>query len=233
MTLGQGKDGIMRIGILGGGSVGQTLGAGLARLGHEVTVGIREVTPDTLAQPRAQAQTLAEWQAATGQRVATMAEAATADLLINATNGRGSLEAIEAAGPATLAGKVLIDVSNPLDFSRGMPPFLIPEYTGPTSLAEQLQAAAPQARVVKAFNTVTAAVMVDAALVSEPQDLFLCGNDESAKEEVRNLARGFGWTRFVDMGDIVGARAQEMFVVIWVRLWMTGGTPLFGYRIVR
>ena len=175
----------MRIGILGGGSVGQTLGEGFSRAGHEVAV--------------------------------------------NATSGRGSVEAVRACG-AALDGEVLIDVSNPLDVSRGMPPFLLAEHSGPTSLAEAIQAEAPGAQVVKCFNTVTAAVMVDPSLVAGEHDLFLCG-DEGGKDTVRALARGFGWSRFVDLGDIAGARAQEAFVVIWVRLWMTQGTPLLGYRI--
>jgi hypothetical protein len=223
----------MQIGILGGGSVGQTLGAGLKALGHEVMLGIREVTPETLSQPRAQARPLGDWQGATGARVATLAEAAgAAEIVINATNGRGSLEALRSAGAENLAGKVLIDVANPLDFSRGMPPFLLSELSGPTSLGERIQAEVPEARVVKCFNTVTAAVMVKPDLVPGEHDLFLCGNDEGAKEVVRDLARALGWSRFVDLGDIVGARAQECFLPIWVRLWMTGGTPLLGYRIV-
>jgi predicted dinucleotide-binding enzyme len=176
----------MRIGILGGGSVGQTLGEGFSRAGHEVAV--------------------------------------------NATSGRGSVEAVRACG-AALDGEVLIDVSNPLDVSRGMPPFLLAEHSGPTSLAEAIQAEAPGAQVVKCFNTVTAAVMVDPSLVAGEHDLFLCGNDGEAKAVVRGLAEGFGWRRFVDLGDLAGARAQEAFVVIWVRLWMTQGTPLLGYRI--
>ncbi len=224
----------MRIGILGGGSVGQTLGAALARQGHAVTLGIRDVTDETLAAPRSDAKPLRDWQVETAVPVVVLAEAAAAaEVIVNATNGAGSLEALQSAGAANLAGKVLVDVSNPLDFSKGMPPFLIPQYSGPTSLAEQIQAAFPDSRVVKAFNTVTAAVMVAPDLVPGEHDLFLCGNDERAKEVVRDLARSFGWSRFVDLGDIVGARAQELFVVIWVRLWTTGGTPLFGYRIVR
>ncbi len=219
----------MRIGILGGGSVAQTLGAGFARAGHEVALGIREVTAETLAQPRAQAKPLGE----TGLRVVTLEEAAAgAEVVVNATNGAGSVEAVRAAREG-LGGKVLVDVSNPLDFSRGMPPFLMAEYSGPTSLAEAIQAEVPEARVVKCFNTVTAAVMVDPSLVPGEHDLFLCGDDEDAKETVRELARGFGWRSFVDLGDLVGARAQEAFVVIWVRLWTTGGTPFLGYRIVR
>lgn len=224
----------MRFGILGGGSVGQTLGAALVERGHEVTIGIRRVSPETLAASRNQAGTLGEWQARTGGHVGTLEEAAwRGEAVINATRGDGSLEALRMAGAQHLAGKVLIDVSNPLDFSQGMPPFLMAEYSGPTSLGERIQAEFPEARVVKAFNTLTAAVMTDPGLVSGEQDLFLSGNDEGAKEAVRDLARGFGWSSFVDLGDIKGARAQELFVLIWVRIWMTSGNPIFGYRIVR
>lgn len=224
----------MRIGILGGGSVGQTLGAALIERGHEVTVGIRRVSEETLAASRMQAGSLGEWQARTGGRVAALEEAAwRAEVVINATRGDGSLEALRIAGAGHLAGKVLIDVSNPLDFSQGMPPFLMPQYSGPTSLGEQIQAEFPEARVVKAFNTVTAAVMTDPGRVPGEHDLFLAGNDEVAKEVVRRIARSFGWASFVDLGDIKGARAQELFVVIWARIWMTGGDPIFGYRIAR
>jgi 8-hydroxy-5-deazaflavin:NADPH oxidoreductase len=224
----------MRIGILGGGSAGQTLGGALVEHGHEVAIGIRRVSPETLAASRNQAGTLGEWQARTGGRVGTMEEAASdAELVFNATRGDGSLEALRLAGAENLAGKVLIDVSNPLDFSQGMPPFLMAEYSGPSSLGEQIQAEFPEARVVKAFNTVTAAVMVNPGLVPGEHDLFLAGNDEEAKETVRGIARSFGWASFVDLGDIKGARAAECFLPIWVRLWMTGGTAMLGWRIVK
>ena len=222
----------MRIGILGGGSVGQIMGAALRRRGHEVSLGIRAVTAETLARPRSQGQPLGDWRDETGIPVVTLAEAAQgAEILLNATNGGGSLEALRHAGAENLAGKVLIDVSNPLDFSNGMPPSLLRDYSGATSLGERIQAEFPEARVVKCFNTVTGRVMVEPSLVAGEHDLFLCGNDPEAKEVVRGLARGFGWKRFVDLGDIVGARAQECFLPIWVRLWMTTGTPLLGYRI--
>lgn len=223
----------MRIGVLGGGTVGQTLAAALRRAEHEVALGIRKVTEATLAQPRSQARILGEWQNETGIRVVTLEQAARgAELVVNATTGAGSLEALELAGAANLAGKVLIDAANPLDFSRGMPPSLLAEYSGATSLAERIQAAFPEARVVKCFNTVTARVMVEPSLVPGEHDLFLCGNDAGAKDAVRALAGDFGWERFVDLGDIVGARAQESFLMIWVRLWMTSGSPIFNCRIV-
>ncbi|MGL4237930.1 NADPH-dependent F420 reductase [Tabrizicola sp.] len=224
----------MRIGMIGGGGVGQTLGAALIAKGHEVVIGIRNPSAEELAKPRAQAEPLAEWVAKTGGKVGTFAEAAASgEVVFNVTQGAHSLEALQAAGAANLSGKVLIDVANPLDFSAGMPPFLNPAFTGATSLGEQIQAAFPEAKVVKAFNTVAAAVMVTPGLIPGDHDLFVSGNDGAAKEAVKDIARGFGWTSFADLGDLVGARAQEAVLPVWVRLWMTGGTHLVNLKVVR
>ncbi len=224
----------MRIAMIGGGGVGQTLGAALIGKGHEVVIGIRSPSPEELARPRAQAEPLADWVARTGGRVASFAEAAAAgEVVFNVTQGQHSLAALRAAGAANLVGKVLVDVANPLDFSQGMPPFLDQGLSGATSLGEAIQTAFPEARVVKAFNTVAAPVMVDPALIPGAHELFLSGNDAAAKDLVREIARGFGWQGFVDLGDIVGARAQEAVLPIWVRLWMTGGSPLVTLKVVR
>lgn len=224
----------MRIGMIGGGGVGQTLAAALLAQGHEVVVGIRSPSAEELAKPRAQAVPLTEWTAKTGGTVGTFAEAAAfGELVFNATQGAHSIAALTAAGAANLAGKVLVDVANPLDFSAGMPPFLSRDYSGPTSLGEAIQTAFPDARVVKAFNTITASVMVDPSLIPGEHDLFLSGDDERAKAEVAAIARGFGWSSIVDLGDIKGARAQEAVLPIWVRLWMTGGSPMVNLKVVR
>ena len=224
----------MRIGVLGGGSVGQTVGAALAGKGHTVTLGIRNPSPEEMVRPRPQAEPLATWQARTGARVATLAEAAgESELVVNATQGAGSLDALAAAGADRLAGKVLIDIANPLDFSQGMPPFLIAGLSGPTSLGEEIQRAFPATHVVKAFNTIAAAVMVDPALIAGQHDLFIAGNDAGAKTAVSELARSFGWTSIVDLGGIEGARASESLLPIWVRLYMTGGSPLVNLHVAR
>lgn len=224
----------MRIGMIGGGGVGQTLGAGLIAKGHEVVIGIRNPSTDELAKTRPQGETLNDWIAKTGGTVADYATAAKgAEIVFNVTPGQHSLEALRAAGAANLASKVLVDVANPLDFSAGMPPFLDPAFAGATSLGEQIQAAFPEARVVKAFNTVAAAVMVTPGLVPGDHDLFISGNDAVAKEVVRGIAQDFGWTSFADLGDLVGARAQEAVLPVWVRLWMAGGTPLVNLKVVR
>jgi len=224
----------MKIGMIGSGVVGQTLGAKLAALGHEVTMGIRAPGPEEMARPRDNAATLAEWTAKSGGRVASIAEAAAgAETVFNATHGEASLAALAAAGKASLAGKVLVDVANPLDFSRGMPPFLVPALSGPTSLGEEIQKAFPDALVVKAFNTVAAAVMVDPSLIPGEHDLFVAGNDAGAKARVTEIARAFGWKNIVDLGDIAGARASEALLPFWVRQWMVGGSPLVNIRVAR
>lgn len=224
----------MKIAMIGGGGVGQTLATGLLAKGHEVVIGIRNPSAAELAKPRQQGAPLSEWIAATRGKVSDYATAARgAEVIFNVTPGQHSLDALASAGADNLGGKILVDVANALDFSAGMPPFLDPAFTGTTSLAEQIQAAYPTARVVKAFNTVAAAVMVTPSLVPGDHDLFLSGNDAGAKDLVKGLARDFGWTGFADLGDIVGARAQEAVLPVWLRLWMTGGTPLVNLKVVR
>ncbi len=223
----------MNIGIIGGGSVGQHLGAGLIRTGHTVSIGIRNPTQAEIDKPRAQTTPLSDWIAKTGGTVTDIATAARGgDLVINATSGQASLDALGIAGPA-LSGKVLIDVANPLDFSQGMPPFLSPEYAGPTSLSEQIQAAYPDTHVVKAFNTIAAAVMINPGLIPGDHDLFIAGNDAGAKATVSDIARGFGWVHIVDLGDLTGARATEGLLPIWVRLMMTTGGFLHNMHVAQ
>ncbi len=222
----------MNIGIMGGGGVAQTLGAALIAKGHQVTIGLRNPTQTERDKPRERAETLTDWAARTGGTVSDIAVAAAAELIINATSGGGSLQALALAG-AALDGKVLIDVANPLDFSQGMPPFLMPQYAGPSSLGEQIQAAHPAAKVVKAFNTIAAAVMVNPGLVRGDHDLFIAGNDAGAKEVVSAIARAFGWAHIVDLGDIAGARASESLLPVWARLFGTSGSPLVNVHVAR
>ncbi|MEO8242085.1 MAG: NAD(P)-binding domain-containing protein [bacterium] len=222
----------MNIGIIGGGSVGQILGAGLHAKGHSVTLGIRKVSAEDLAKPRTYAEPLDVWTARTGIEVTTMTKAAAADIVINATSGDVSLAALHLAGAANLAGKILIDVANPLDHSKGFPPALLPQYTGHTSLAEQIQAALPQTRVVKAFNTIAATVMANPGQIGGAHDLFLAGNDAAAKATVAEIAKSLGWVHIVDLGDITAARGTESLLPIWLRLMMTGG-PLFNIHVQR
>lgn len=224
----------MRIGILGSGVVGQTIGAKLAERGEDVVLGTR--SPKDTGQKRGSGAPLSEWLARVGPkgRVGTFAEAAEhGEIVINATSGTGSLEALSLAGTTNLDGKILIDIANPLDFSRGMPPSL--SVCNTDSLGEQIQRAFPGARVVKTLNTTNAQVMVDPGQVAGgDHDLFVSGNDADAKARVIELlARWFGWRSVIDLGDITTARGTEMLLPIWVRLWGALGTPMFNFRIAR
>ena len=224
----------MKIAMIGGGMVGQTLGAGLIAKGHQVTIGIRNPVASELAKPRNYAEPLADWQARTGARVATFREAATgADIVFNVTSGLVSLEALRAAGAENLADKPLVDVSNPLDFSNGMPPFLPAALTEHTSVGEEIQKAFPKALVVKAFNTVSAPVMVEPSLIPGGPDLMIAGNSAEAKAQVTALARDFGWQSVIDLGDIAGARGTEHMMPIWLRLCVQGGSPRVPLKVER
>lgn len=226
----------MKIAVLGTGSVGPTIAAALAALGHDVVIGTRDPKA-TLARTEpgpTGGPAFAAWHAAHSRvEVATFADAAArAELVVNATNGAGSLEALTAAGAANMTGKVIMDVANPLDFSRGFPPSLNPVNTD--SLGEQIQRAFPAARVVKTLNTMTASVMVDPASVAGgDHSVFLSGNDAAAKEIVSGLLKGFGHRDIIDLGDITTARGAEMVLPIWVRLWGALGTGAFNFKIAR
>ena len=227
----------MKIGILGTGTVGQTLGAKLEELGHEVMVGTRDVA-HTLARSDPHPYgfpPFSTWHKEhPGVRLGTLAEAARhGDMIINATNGTGSLNALRLAGEQNLDGKILIDASNPLDFSHGMPPALAVCNTDSTG--EQIQRAFPEVKVVKALNTVTAFLMVNPALVGNgDHTLFVCGNDTEAKAQVMAwLREWFGWRDLIDLGDITTARGTEMYLPIWLRLWGALGTGMFNVKVVK
>jgi predicted dinucleotide-binding enzyme len=212
----------MRVGVLGTGSVGKAIGTKLVELEHEVTMGSR--TADNLEA--------AEWAEGAGDRAehGTFADAAASgELLFNCTAGTASLEALRAAGEENLAGKVLVDVSNALDFSQGMPPILA--VCNIDSVGEQIQRFFPETKVVKALNTVNHQVMVDPGQITGEHHLFICGNDEGAKSKVRELLQSFGWERFLDLGDITAARGMEMYLPLWVRLIEVVGTPAFNVKV--
>ena len=195
----------MRYGVLGTGSVGRTLAGKLESLGHEVRTGGRGAYADV---------------------------AAFAEVVINATPGAVSLDVLREATAENLAGKVLIDVSNPLDFSEGFPPKLTVVNTD--SVGEQIQREFPEAKVVKGFNTVTAAVMVGPEQVPGDHTLFMCG-DEDGKRQFVATAGEFGWPaeRILDLGGIDAARGMEMYLALWVRLYQAVGAPLFNVAVVK
>jgi predicted dinucleotide-binding enzyme len=215
----------MKIGVLGTGTVGQTIGSKLVLLGHEVQMGARTADHEKAV----------EWarQKGSGATQGTFAEAAAfGELLFNCTNGAASLEALQQAGTDNLDGKLLIDISNPLDFSQGFPPTL--SVCNTDSLGEQIQRAFPGAKVVKTLNTVTAALMVNPGLLNDDHVLFVSGNDPQAKAQAKEILTGwFGWKLVVDLGDITSARAAEMVLPLWVRLMAALGTPVFNFKIVR
>lgn len=222
----------MKVGILGSGNVGQVLGRKLARIGHDVTLGTR--SPDELDEVRGGA-TLRQWLQDVGgsARVATFeVAAAKGEVMINATAGNGSLEALRMAGEKNLKDKILIDVANPLDFSRGMQPTLTVCNTD--SLGEQIQRAFPKTKVVKALNTVNVQLMIDPTRLAKGEHhLFLCGNDAAARDRVAGwIKEWFGWKHIIDLGDITGARGMEMILPMWIRLYGKLHTPMFNYRIV-
>jgi predicted dinucleotide-binding enzyme len=227
----------MKIAVLGTGGVGRTLAGRLSQLDHQVMVGTRDpaatlarTEPDQMGTPP-----FGQWhsQHADVQLVALADAAAEAEVVVNATAGGTSLAALDAAGATNLAGKVLVDVANPLDFSQGMPPILSP--TNTDSLGEQIQRAHPQARVVKTLNTMTATVMVDPARLPDSHEVFVAGDDQAAKETVRDLLRQFGWpdANIRDLGGIRAARGLEMYLPLWLSLFGTLGTPEFNLKLVR
>jgi 8-hydroxy-5-deazaflavin:NADPH oxidoreductase len=226
----------MNIGILGTGMVGQSITEKLVQLGHKVMMGTRDKVA-TLAKSGKDAMgrpAFGEWiKNNSSVQLGVYSEAASfGELLVNATSGVGSIEALKSAGENNMANKILLDVSNPLDFSKGMPPTLT--ICNTDSLGEQIQRIFPKVKVVKSLNTLNAYLMTNPKLLPEPTNLFLNGNDAAAKAEVKKLLMSFGWNEndIIDMGDISTARGTEQILPIWVRLWGTLQTPMFNFKIV-
>ena len=225
----------MKTAILGTGTVGRTIAARLVELGHSVTIGTRDAEA-TLARTETDAMgnsPFPAWAAENpGVTLASFADATVgAELIINATNGGASLEVLTQAGVENLDGKVILDISNPLDFSQGMPPTLFVKDTD--SLGEQIQRAFPAARVVKSLNTLNADLMVRPSSLPESSTVFVSGNDADAKRTVTELLKDFGHQDVIDLGDITTARGTEMLLPVWLRLWGALGTPAFNFKIVR
>jgi 8-hydroxy-5-deazaflavin:NADPH oxidoreductase len=225
----------MKIGVLGTGVVGQTLSAKLAALRHDVMIGTRDAAkllartePGPYGNPP-----FGEWHRQNPQvRLGTFAEAAAhGEIDFNCTSGMASLDALRTAGAANLNGKTLVDVANPLDFSKGMPPSL--SVCNTDSLGEQIQRAFPQARVVKTLNTMTASVMVNPRLVPGDHDVFVSGDDAKAKAQVTAILKEFGWQNVVDLGGIATARGVEMVLPLWLELMGAFGTPILNFHIAR
>ena len=216
----------MRIAVLGTSAVGQAIAARAAELGHATTMGTRDPSATAAREE------FAQWQQAHADiPLATFADAAAgADIVINATGGAASIPALTAAGD--LADQVVLDISNPLDHSGGFPPTLFVKDTD--SLGEQIQRALPQAKVVKALNTMNNALMArPRELADGDHTVFVCGDDPAAKAVVTDLLREFGHRDVLDLGDITAARGAEMYVIFWVRVAMALGTSNFNVKVVR
>jgi predicted dinucleotide-binding enzyme len=227
----------MNVAVLGSGVVGRTLSAKLEDCGHKVVVGTRDVDSLLARTERAMGGRLppfSEWYAQNSAvGLGTFAEAAKhGDIVINATSGAATLDVLTAAGRANLGGKVLVDISNPLDYSGGMLSLFV---SNTESLAERIQKSFPEANVVKTLNTMNAGVMVDPKSVAGgDHHVFVSGNDADAKARVVDLLRNdFGWTNVIDLGDITTARGPEMLLILWVQLRTTFGTAAFNFKIAR
>lgn len=215
----------MKLAVLGTGVVGETIASKLVALGHEVKMGSRTANNEKAAA----------WVKKAGARASggTFADAAAfGEILFNCTLGSGSIEALNAAGRENLKGKVLLDLSNPLDFSKGMPPTLF--VSNDDSLGERIQRAFPELKVVKTLNTINCNVMVDPARIPGEHAVFVSGNDAGAKTRVKQLlTEWFGWKQVIDLGDITTSRGTESYLMLWLRLWGALGTPDFNVQIVK
>jgi hypothetical protein len=214
----------MKIGVLGTGMVGSSIATRAIEAGHEVRMGARDAGNEKARK----------WAGGGGPRASrgTFADAAAfGEIVFSATLGEAAIDALKAAGAGNLRGKVLVDVSNPLDFSKGMPPAL---FTAPgDSLGERIQREFPEARVVKALNTINANLMGHPERLHGDSDLFVCGNDAEAKGRVLALLGDLGWKTVHDLGDIRSARGMEAYLLFWLALYGALKTADFNIRIVR
>jgi predicted dinucleotide-binding enzyme len=225
----------MKVAVLGTGTVGRAISGRLDELGHDVTIGTRDPEA-TLSRTEVDGMGNPPYAAWAAQHsdvsLASFADAAAgAETVVNATNGAASLDVLALAGADNLAGKVLIDIANPLDFSQGMPPTLLVKDTD--SLGEQIQRAFPAARVVKTLNTLTAALMVRPDTLPEGSSVFVSGDDAEAKSTVSALLEELGHSDVIDLGDLSTARGPEMMLPLWLRLMGALETPIFNVKIVR
>jgi 8-hydroxy-5-deazaflavin:NADPH oxidoreductase len=211
----------MKIGVLGTGAAGNAIGGKLVELGHDVMMGARSAD-----NPKA----LAFAEHTGGSAGAFRDAAAHGELVFNCLRGDVSLDVLTAVSPE-LEGKVLVDVANPLDFSRGAPPNLAIANTD--SLGEMLQRGLPNTFVVKTLNTVNNAVMINPGLIRGPHAVFVSGNDATAKGKVKDILRSFGWQQIIDLGDISSARGPEQYLPLWLRLWKQLGNGEFNIAVVK
>jgi predicted dinucleotide-binding enzyme len=213
----------MRVGVLGSGEVGRRLAEGFSGRGHEVMIGSRDPNKSELR----------DWLSGDGSGIEAGSfeqAAAHGELIVLAVLGSAAEEAIADAGPDNFGGKVVIDAMNPLDFSGGFPPKL--SISGEDSLGERVQRALPDARVVKAFNTIGNPYFVDPSFSEGQPTMLIAGNDQAAKDTVRNVLTDFGWSDTVDIGGIEGSRELEAICIVWVKIGGARGAWDHGFRLL-
>jgi 8-hydroxy-5-deazaflavin:NADPH oxidoreductase len=227
----------MKAAVLGTGSVGQTIATRLAGLGHQVVMGTRDVaesklrkTADAFGNPA-----IGEWvEKNPSVKLVTFKEAAAfGEIVFNCTKGVYGIEALTLAGKENLAGKIIVDISNPLDFSKGMPPTLT--ISNDNSLGEEIQKLLPNSKVVKALNTMWCGLMVNPAMINGgDHSTFVCGNDQDAKVQVKTILKSFGWAEknILDLGDITNSRGTEMYLPLWVRVFGVTQNGAFNIKVI-
>ncbi len=213
----------MKIGILGSGDVGQVLGRGFAQAKHEVMIGTRS-PQDKKLQP------LLKLVGNLGS-TATFPQTVTfGEVIVIALKGEVVESVLKDIGPKPFAGKLVIDVSNPLDFSKGMPPSLFVGWTD--SLGERVQRLLPTAKVVKCWNTVPNSLMFRPSLAGTQPTMFICGNEVSAKIAMKQFLQEFGWKDVIDIGGIEAARYLESLVALWVRVTGALGNWNHAFKVL-
>jgi len=215
-----------KIGVLGTGSVGTTITGKLLDIGYSVMLGSRD----------GKNKNVEEWIKTDGNRALIGDFKQTAEygeILFFCVKGEIALTVAKSLNSINLKGKTLVDITNPLDFSKGMPPFLIPDLSNTFSLGEAVQKALPDVNVVKTLNTVTASLMISGSKNGENPTMFLCGNEKHAKLEVAKILKEFDWNDIIDLGDISAARGTEMLLPLWVRTMLVIGNPNFAFKVLK
>lgn len=212
-----------RVGVLGTGEVGRRLAAGFKDRGYQVMIGSRDSGKSELR----------DWLSADGRgiEVGTFAEAgAYGEVIVLAVLGAAAEEVIAEAGAQKFTGKVVIDAMNPLDFSGGFPPKL--SISGDDSLGERVQRALPDAKVVKAFNTIGNPYFVDPSFSEGKPTMLIAGDDEGAKGTVSDVLKDFGWSDIIDIGGIEGSRELEAICIVWVKIGGARGAWDHGFKLL-
>ena len=216
----------MKIAVFETGMVGDSIGSKLIEMGHDVMMGSR-------TKNKQKAKAFADKHKGKGT-AGTFADAAEyREIIFNCTAGGGSIDALKMAGEQNINGKTIVDIANPLDFSNGMPPS--PFIVNTNSLGEEIQKSFPQTKVVKTLNTMWCGLMVNPLMINGgDHHVFVCGNDASAKEEVKTILKSFGWNdkNILDLGDLTAARGAEMFLPLWLRIWGATNNGAFNIKIV-